>query len=466
MVDGRYGMSGWKEFHRNRLDIIAEVDRVKELTENRPVKTAHGDAAEAQIRKWLSEFLPKKYAVTSGYIVPNLYNDANKLYHYDIIIYDSLNAPVLWVEGNSDNSEQGRHRAIPAKYVVAIYEVKSTLSVKTVKDVIKKLSELNSFSSQLPTTFGSAAIFVDLPTTDIKNKKILPTLLNTSTLYRFWGGVILRCEVDETATGQIHFFTQETPESSESIHGKPSPLCIPLDEVKMLISEDGTRTKLMTSGAGARFMSDGVNRWHVTKTYNPRYFNDEIGVSIDWSRTGFAAFAMEILRTLEGLPQDSQNAPCFGQVFDTLEIERAVFQNEYPREGEPHITIGILKDDDGNFLKVEQAKDETLISFTITAENSGNIELKLSEDNFKNTLTLPVGITAKLTQQLKTIGESENPEPIPDDKLQKLLTGENPIQFKKRFIYRALDSLGNEQDYCAACSVQLSQKKIEILIFP
>jgi hypothetical protein len=125
-MDQCFGQPGWKEFHRNRKNILAEFDKIREQIENRPVKTAHGVGVEAYLRKWLAEFLPKKYSVTSGYIIPTLYNDAGvTLYHYDIIIYNVLEAPVLWTEGNEDNSEQGKYRAIPAEHVVAVYEVKA-----------------------------------------------------------------------------------------------------------------------------------------------------------------------------------------------------------------------------------------------------------------------------------------------------------------------------------------------------
>lgn len=46
-----FGQHGWKEFHRNRKNILDEYDKVIEQTSNRPVKVAHGYAVEAYIRK-------------------------------------------------------------------------------------------------------------------------------------------------------------------------------------------------------------------------------------------------------------------------------------------------------------------------------------------------------------------------------------------------------------------------------
>jgi hypothetical protein len=62
----RYGFWGWKEILVNRKEILNEFNRSKAKNHSRPVKTAHGNAGEAAVRKWLTEFLPKKYGITSG----------------------------------------------------------------------------------------------------------------------------------------------------------------------------------------------------------------------------------------------------------------------------------------------------------------------------------------------------------------------------------------------------------------
>lgn len=42
-------------------------------------------------------------------------------------IIDALNAPVLWTDSNPDQAEQGKNRAIPAKFVHSVMEVKAKL---------------------------------------------------------------------------------------------------------------------------------------------------------------------------------------------------------------------------------------------------------------------------------------------------------------------------------------------------
>ena len=58
---------GWKQFLTGRQEILNAYDRAREQARAHEVETYHGKVAEASFRKWLSGFLPKRYAVTSGY---------------------------------------------------------------------------------------------------------------------------------------------------------------------------------------------------------------------------------------------------------------------------------------------------------------------------------------------------------------------------------------------------------------
>ena len=99
-----YGFFGWKEFRRNRKDLLAEFARAKDYSASRPVQSEHGNAAEAVLRKWLSTFLPARYRVTSGYIIPDVVVPEYTLSHFDVIVYDAINSPALWVDGDYDTS--------------------------------------------------------------------------------------------------------------------------------------------------------------------------------------------------------------------------------------------------------------------------------------------------------------------------------------------------------------------------
>ena len=62
-------MSGWVEFITEKLVILDAFERSKIRIVNRPTQTGKGSVAEAECRQWLTRFLPKKYNVTSGYII-------------------------------------------------------------------------------------------------------------------------------------------------------------------------------------------------------------------------------------------------------------------------------------------------------------------------------------------------------------------------------------------------------------
>ncbi len=88
--------------------MLDAFDRARNKAASHEVETYHGKVAEAEFRKWLTDFLPKKYGVTSGYIVSPGLKSTEKTPHFDVIIYDQLESPILWVEGDPDVSSQGR----------------------------------------------------------------------------------------------------------------------------------------------------------------------------------------------------------------------------------------------------------------------------------------------------------------------------------------------------------------------
>lgn len=60
----------------SRKEILSKYELSKERNQSRPIRVEHGTAGEAAIREWLKKFLPAKYDVTSGYIIPDLIVDS------------------------------------------------------------------------------------------------------------------------------------------------------------------------------------------------------------------------------------------------------------------------------------------------------------------------------------------------------------------------------------------------------
>ena len=189
----RYGTFGWEEFLQNKEGILGEYDSVKAATKNRPTRTAHGPAVEAAVRSWLTEFLPKRFAVTSGYVVPDIRTTAYVIRHFDVIVYDQANAPVLWVETTQDQSQLGKRRAVPANFVHAVLEVKATLTKRAIGDALAKLEEANEFVGHLNPTFSSGIVFAEVKQ-GLQKRCSLAENLNRPDIVGYFGGIILRAE--------------------------------------------------------------------------------------------------------------------------------------------------------------------------------------------------------------------------------------------------------------------------------
>jgi hypothetical protein len=189
-----------------------------------------------EFRKRLSGFLPKRYAVTSGYIVSSGLRSKDKIPHFDVIIYDYLESPVLWIEDNPDSSEQGWSLAIPVEYVRAVLEVKSALCTKPVKDAIEHLSDLRPlmqaidqpserYKLHLSAKFCCGVVFAELRRQDASSDLALRAMVNGGISLRgFFGGIVLRGE-GHTApvTGRIDL-TQSEKAQDLKLDGKPEHL--------------------------------------------------------------------------------------------------------------------------------------------------------------------------------------------------------------------------------------------------
>lgn len=311
----RYGFIGWREFLSTRKEILNEVDRAKAQNSSRPVKTEHGNAGEAEFRRWLSDFLPEKYGVTSGYIIPDVMAPAGySLRHFDVIIYDRMNSPKLWIDGNRDKSDQGRSKAIPAKQVHAVFECKASFGRKSAVDAIGKLAELNEFFGHLPEKFTSAIIFFDL---DSKTEtSTLKKLVPTSPIVGYWGGLILRSDISEEACGN-YFLAPAGPEP-ENRKDMDIPIVINLDDVKASRDEKGNVVLGGCAGGGSMVFVGPDRQWHFGKQYGPMVCSGETLVILSWSYNGFARFSLDLLNLLEGKPL-TEGKGMFGQVFDLIE---------------------------------------------------------------------------------------------------------------------------------------------------
>lgn len=194
---------GWKQFLISKKKMLDAFDQAIEQSKSHKVRTYHGLVAESEFREWLSEFLPKRYAVTSGYIISAGLSELENVVHFDVIIYDHLNSPILWIEDNPDRSKRGRTLAIPAEYVLAVFEVKSTFSLSNARKAIEQIRQLDILMSgidhpqkrykrYLPYNFFCGVVFFELKESNQFDKGALDEFANCHDIRGFTGGIILR----------------------------------------------------------------------------------------------------------------------------------------------------------------------------------------------------------------------------------------------------------------------------------
>jgi hypothetical protein len=167
--------------------------------------------------------------VTSGYVISPGFIDEDPITHFDVIIYDKLDSPVLWRENNPDLSEQGCSRPIPVEHVLAVLEVKSTLTKATASDAIGKLYQLAPLLAQidnpdeyypkyLSSKFICGVVFFKA---DSSNRTSVLTPLIAPELRGYFGGVVLSSSADPfcAEAGQIQLTHNEdpVPETNETV---------------------------------------------------------------------------------------------------------------------------------------------------------------------------------------------------------------------------------------------------------
>lgn len=206
---------GWLQFLNTKTEMLNAFDKAKGDDSAHKTHTHRGRVAEAVFREWLSNFLPQKYGVTSGYIVPQTLTPDTGLPHFDVIIYDKLESPVLWIESHPDLSSSGRSKGIPSEYVRAVIEVKSSFNSRNVSKAVTHLLELSPlladedapnerYKKYLCPNFFCSTVFFELRKKDEKNFVALKKFIGIMNLRGFSDGLILRGEgLPENSSGRL-----------------------------------------------------------------------------------------------------------------------------------------------------------------------------------------------------------------------------------------------------------------------
>jgi hypothetical protein len=275
----RIGTQGWKQFLTARKEILDAYDKSRTLSKVHETETYHGKVAEAEFRKWLSSFLPKKYAVTAGYIISQGAKDTVKAPHFDVIIYNQHDSPILWVEDNSDTSLSGRSLAIPAEYVYSVMEVKASFESSTTKEALTHLQDLEPLLAMidygqerckkyLPSEFFSVIVFIELRKKNEYSAKALDNMLPRRDMRGYRGGIILRAEDDIT------------------------------DKVAEILIETGDGASESSVGK-AKAKESLITGSPLSKSFEIKP-NEHLAAFLMWNEANFAKFAFDIVASLNG----------------------------------------------------------------------------------------------------------------------------------------------------------------------
>ena len=203
-----------------RANLLRTYDTAVEQGIDDAVRTEHGVSCEALFRKFLEQFLPRKYGVTKGYIITPDLDYAGPLEEWDIIIYDVLESPVLFVRRTSDQNETAGKRGIPVEYVRGVVEVKATLTKGMVQSATEKLLKLRTFqrpqrakkddSAYLPSGFRAAAVFFETKVKDAMEYAdalgAMAPFWQADPLIQFIGALILRGQTQPEFSASTSYF--------------------------------------------------------------------------------------------------------------------------------------------------------------------------------------------------------------------------------------------------------------------
>ncbi len=212
---------GIDSFFAERKKLLDAFDQAIQQSSDDEVKTEHGVVGEAHVRKWLSSFLPKRFGVCKGYIITTNLEYSGALEEWDVIIYDALDAPILFTRAASEQEEK---RAIPVEYVRAVIEVKATLTPHNANSAVTKLNKLREFIGEnkspeypqfLCPPFITSALFFETKVNSMNEYR--KSLDNLCVLFKqfpelpFLGALVLRSQKSHEHSGYLKAMYSNSP---------------------------------------------------------------------------------------------------------------------------------------------------------------------------------------------------------------------------------------------------------------
>ena len=269
------GAGAWDQFLIGKRNMLAEYRRAQEHSAALKVQTHHGNVAEAAVRSWLEAFLPKRYGITSGYIRGQRLRHAHDYAHFDVIVYDQVESPILWVDSNPDKSPSGRSRVIPAEFVRAVFETKAAFHYRAIEEALAKLHQLD------PLMAG----------TDAKDEKY-PTYLASNTVLAM---LFFELRRDHRNDFKAMESVRKSIDFKRVMYG---PIILSGDNRPD--NETGlARITVSAEPVEAIELSDGLLS-HIYFSATSQDGSQHVATSLTWSEMHFSEFAFDLLALMNG----------------------------------------------------------------------------------------------------------------------------------------------------------------------
>ena len=282
-----------RQYLAARREILAAFDSAKDRSSSHEVPTYHGVLVEDKIRDWLVSFLPKKFGVCAGYIVSPEITEHRRHPHFDVIIYDAINSPTLWVDDGVSVAKQSR--AIPVEYVFALFEVKSTLDTTTINQAITHINDISKMAERLNSK-------------EEYYKEFLPDSF-------FWGLIFI--EVAADLSGQSSETIANKYLSQCNIRGETGIFVFRRTEQTSAASgiiKQVIRKSIVTQGsvAGPYGLIDSGIKKPVGVDVGVQGLEVSLGVEAMWTESQFVTFAFDLLALLNGTYRQNFASSLYG----------------------------------------------------------------------------------------------------------------------------------------------------------
>jgi hypothetical protein len=257
-----------KYFSSKLIDFQNLYNRTEATYEN---AFDRGGPREEFVRDFLKVYLPKKYGITTGKVI-GLNGDLSR--QADIIIYDSLNSPIVF------NEELGNEfQIIPAESVIAVVEVKSIFTYDMYQETIANIKSFKAISGVKTDAFGAYFSYSPpvLNTKDevIKYQAKIQTLTKTSEAWKY---IKIGCVLPNSKHEILEYTLESQPcflYLKKKISGDgtvPKEIIKEINQFGQFIYSD-YRSILHTF---MFLLIDNLNKWNYKK-YSPAFYFIDFG---------------------------------------------------------------------------------------------------------------------------------------------------------------------------------------------